>query len=433
MAKISDLKFDDKNFNKHTEYGMSLLEKSLRELGAGRSILLDKDNNIIAGNGIVEAAGSVGLENVKIIETTGDEIVAVKRTDMTIDSKEGREMALADNATANADLSWDEDNIKEQTEKWDFDTSDWGAIIDWKNDKIFDEDYGVSGSMQDKYGVPPFSVLDTRQGNWQERRREWLALGIESEKGRDEGLLGSNMVAQLNEGTSVFDPFLCELMYKWFCPPGGSVLDPFAGGSVRGIVAAKTGHNYLGLELRPEQVAANIEQRDKIVGNIPETLDWIIGDSNKTLDTVNGEFDIIFSCPPYADLEIYSNDPNDLSNMEYGDFVKAYRSIINKTVSKLKDNRFAVFVIGEVRGKDGGYRNFVSDTIQAFIDAGLIYYNEIILINSAGTLPLRAGRVFNSSRKIGKMHQNVLVFYKGNSEKIKEEFGEIKIEKGVDK
>lgn len=140
MAKIADLKFDDKNFNRHTSYGMSLLEKSLRELGAGRSILLDKDNNIIAGNGIVEAAGSVGLENVKIIETTGDEIVAVKRTDMTIDSKEGREMALADNATANADLSWDEDTIKEQTEKWDFDTNDWGMDFNFDKDAEVEED-----------------------------------------------------------------------------------------------------------------------------------------------------------------------------------------------------------------------------------------------------------------------------------------------------
>lgn len=140
MAKIADLKFDDKNFNRHTSYGMSLLEKSLRELGAGRSILLDKDNNIIAGNGIIEAAGSVGLEDVKIIETTGDEIVAVKRTDMTIDSKEGREMALADNATANADLSWDEDNIKEQTEKWDFDTSDWGGDFNFDKDTEVEED-----------------------------------------------------------------------------------------------------------------------------------------------------------------------------------------------------------------------------------------------------------------------------------------------------
>ena len=86
MSNIKDLRFDDKNFNKHTEYGMSLLEKSLRENGAGRSILIDKDNNIIAGNGIIEAAGQAGFEKVKIVETTGDEIIAVKRTDLKLDS-----------------------------------------------------------------------------------------------------------------------------------------------------------------------------------------------------------------------------------------------------------------------------------------------------------------------------------------------------------
>lgn len=133
MANISDLKFDDKNFNKHTEYGMSLLEKSLRENGAGRSILLDKDNNIIAGNGIIEAAGSVGLENVKIAETSGDEIVAVKRTDIKLDSKKGREMALADNATASIDLDWNDDLISEEADKWGFDANDWLGN-DWKDE-----------------------------------------------------------------------------------------------------------------------------------------------------------------------------------------------------------------------------------------------------------------------------------------------------------
>lgn len=113
MATIKDLKFDDKNFNKHTEFGMSLLEKSLRENGAGRSILLDKDNNIIAGNGVVETAGNIGLEKVRIVETNGDEIVAVKRTDISLDSEQGRQMALADNATASADLEWDEQNLGE--------------------------------------------------------------------------------------------------------------------------------------------------------------------------------------------------------------------------------------------------------------------------------------------------------------------------------
>lgn len=134
MAKIEELKFDDKNFNKHTEYGMSLLEKSLRENGAGRSILIDKDNNIIAGNGIIEAASSVGLENIKIVETNGNEIVAVKRTDIALDSEEGRRMALADNATALADIEWDEDAVKIETEKWGIDISDWGVSLQWDED-----------------------------------------------------------------------------------------------------------------------------------------------------------------------------------------------------------------------------------------------------------------------------------------------------------
>ena len=123
MAKIDELKFDDKNFNDHTEFGMSLLEKSLQEFGAGRSILIDKDNNIIAGNGIVEAAAQAGIEDIKIIETSGDELVAVKRTDVELNSEKGRRMAFADNATASADLSWNEDNINEffddeEIEKW---------------------------------------------------------------------------------------------------------------------------------------------------------------------------------------------------------------------------------------------------------------------------------------------------------------------------
>jgi DNA modification methylase len=139
MATIKDLKFDDKNFNKHTEFGMSLLEKSLRENGAGRSILLDKDNNIIAGNGIVEAAGQIGLENVKIVEATGDEIIAVKRTDVSLNSHKGREMALADNATAAVDLAWDDEAIKSEfTEE---ETKGWGVDLDWSDvEKEVEED-----------------------------------------------------------------------------------------------------------------------------------------------------------------------------------------------------------------------------------------------------------------------------------------------------
>jgi len=139
-AKISDLVFDDKNFNKHTEYGMSLIEKSIRNNGAGRSILIDKNNRIIAGNGVTEIAGQIGLDDVQIVETDGTKIIAVKRTDIDLDSKQGREMALADNATAAADLQWDEEQIQFAEEEFGMVAEEWGVEIDNKEQPTAIED-----------------------------------------------------------------------------------------------------------------------------------------------------------------------------------------------------------------------------------------------------------------------------------------------------
>jgi hypothetical protein len=138
MSNISDLRFDDKNMNAHTAKGMGLLEKSLQQFGAGRSILIDKNNRIIGGNGVVEAAGNIGLEDVQIVESDGKKIIAVKRTDIDLDSKEGRELAMADNAVAAEDLSWDKGNIEEVSEQFRIEPGDW--ISDWKEAKIADED-----------------------------------------------------------------------------------------------------------------------------------------------------------------------------------------------------------------------------------------------------------------------------------------------------
>lgn len=133
-AKLKDLVFDNKNFNKHTEFGMSLIEKSLRNNGAGRSILIDKNNRIIAGNGVTEVAGQIGLDDVQIVETDGTKIIAVKRTDIDLDSKQGREMALADNATGAADLQWDADAIADVESEFDIDASAWGVDVDFEDD-----------------------------------------------------------------------------------------------------------------------------------------------------------------------------------------------------------------------------------------------------------------------------------------------------------
>lgn len=133
-TKINDLIPDDKNFNEGTQYGQHLIEESLRKFGAGRSVLIDKNNRIIAGNKTIENAAAIGLEDVIVVETTGDKIVAVKRTDVDLDSKEGREMALADNATGMVNLRWDEAALAEAEAEFGIAPSEWGinmaTIID---------------------------------------------------------------------------------------------------------------------------------------------------------------------------------------------------------------------------------------------------------------------------------------------------------------
>ncbi len=588
-------------------------------------------------------------------------------------------------------------------------------------------------TLSQRFGVPPFSVLDARQGYWQERKRAWLALGIRSEIGRGDNLLkmsetikepdpnkrAAKKAAATNttdwvkskglsglaqnipgtdeqwSGTSIFDPVLCELAYRWYCPVGGAILDPFAGGSVRGIVAGMLGRQYVGVDLRAEQVEANKEQARRIikpakkkapapelvsdpaamtpvekrgkfwfkrddlfsvggvrggkvrtclalsksakglvtagsrqspqvnivssiakhlgiparihtpqgelspevqsavakgaeifqhkagynnviikaarddakatgfaeipfgmecpeaieqtrrqVQNLPkgvkrlivpvgsamsvagiltglneydrkvqvigvqvgadptERLDqfapknwreimtlvkseldyhdpapvteiegvqldpiyeakclpfvqpgdclwivgvretavrdqpdpiqpmWITGDSIQITQAVagalNGEFDFLWTCPPYFDLEVYSDDPRDLSTAKtYEQFRDAMTLILARCGKLMKPNSFAGIVIGDIRDEAGIYRNFVSDTIAAFRNAGWQLYNEAILVTSVGSLPIRAAKQFESSRKLGKTHQNVLFFVKGDPRKATAKIGAV--------
>lgn len=390
--------------------------------------------------------------------------------------------------------------------------------------------------LAEDFVVPPFSVLDARQGYWQERKRAWLSLGIKSELGRGQNALGreaecekrrqgtyartegsggpgtldeqrkewaeidaarraspgGNMMPAMKQkkdgitsrgngagddmgvvrknppsaedfgtggvggggmcervapkktnnlapggtgantapsgvggadgsqgesGTSIFDPVLCEVAYRWFCPTGGHVLDPFAGGSVRGIVAAKLGLQYTGVDLRGEQCRANEEQAQAIV---PDSLPrWVEGDAAGIAALVPGVYDLVFSCPPYGDLERYSDDPRDLSTMDYPVFLAALKAIVIQCVAMLKPDRFACFVVGDIRDRKGFYRSFVGDTIAAFREAGMQLYNDAVLITQVGSLPIRVGKQFAGYRKLGKSHQNVLVFFKGNTAAIK--------------
>lgn len=127
VIDINKLKFDQHNFNQHNEQGMELLGKSIKEVGLGRSILLDKDNNIVGGNGVTEKAIELGKTKVRIIETDGSELIAVKRTDLTLDSEQGRKMALADNSVAHANLEWNEEELQKAQDEWGLVPEEWGV------------------------------------------------------------------------------------------------------------------------------------------------------------------------------------------------------------------------------------------------------------------------------------------------------------------
>lgn len=268
--------------------------------------------------------------------------------------------------------------------------------------------------------IQPFSILDTRMKEWKDRKKYWITnFGIQSELGREQTESKSGFW-ESTSNVSVFDPTLCELMYTWFCPKGGHILDPFAGGSVRGIVATELGFKYTGIDLSEKQILANRKQSDK--------PNWIVGDSNQILLEDKNKYDFVFTCPPYHDLEIYSDHKDDLSNMDYGDFLGKLRVIIDESAQHLKPNRFFGIVVSEIREltttrnyKIGCYKNFVSEIVQMCDRAGLSFYNDMVLFNSQHQASRTASTYFNRNRKIASVHQNVLIFIKGNPDVATEE------------
>lgn len=577
-------------------------------------------------------------------------------------------------------------------------------------------------SLAERFVVPPFSVLDQRAGYWRERRARWLALGLQSEIGRpDREILASasgrdptyydqknDAEARLGQpltpaqfessglyvphggaaslttiGTSVFDPVLCEIAYRWFSPPGGRVLDPFAGGSVRGVVASVLGRRYVGIDLSERQVEANREQAAEILGtsgdlitdphaltpverrgevwvkrddlfgvngatggkaratlvmadgatalvgvgarsspqiarvarvaqhlgiparvhtgvggeteetmaaaiagaevvrhapgrlavirkrarddtsgtlipwgaeshaavtlvaaqakNVPDDVErvvvpvgsgttlagillglrdphveilgvrvgadpapvldryapsgwrdrvtlvecglpfeqkaigdldgivldgtyeakclpylrpgdllwivggpqaptpnlpeWIVGDlgdfppavpGDGTADRI-GEVDLVFTCPPYYDLERYSDDERDLSTMTSADFERAYEEILRAATDRLAADSFAVIVVSDVRDKAGLYRPLADTTTAIMASLGLGLYNRAVLVNTIGSLAVRVGRQFSVGRKLGRTHQDVLVYVKGDPRRAAERCGQVDV------
>jgi 16S rRNA G966 N2-methylase RsmD len=347
---------------------------------------------------------------------------------------------------------------------------DWGLDI-WENGGTGDGSSSstpngapANASLNERFIVPPFSILDTRKGYWQARKKIWREkIGDMGESRNDTNIASLNMkyvdlfqktrehreqlgisfreyfdkyVSEeekeregrkvVSAGVSLLDPVMSELVCRWFGLDNCKTFDCFAGDSVFGHVSTSLGNEFTGIELRQEQVDLNNSRVEGMNAR------YICDDGQNVAKHIEPESqDLLFSCPPYFNLEVYSDKENDASNQDtYEDFIAILDNAFKSAVGCLKNNRFAVVVVGDIRNKKtGGYYGFNDDIKRIFKEAGCLVYNEIILVEAGGaSLAIRAGG-FMDSRKVGKMHQNILVFYKGDTSKIKKNFPRIDISK----
>lgn len=282
--------------------------------------------------------------------------------------------------------------------------------------------------LKDRYSWYPVNILYTPHNDWNKRRKKWRDylligdVGIQGEEIEDvtnfdkfKGGQGISKVKIASE--AVFDPMLLEVLSDWYCPLGGSIIDPFNGSHVSAGVFQTLGYKFTGIDVRQKIINQNNEKLSKIIpGNLPT---YLCGDSNNVLDEIFYEqFDMLNSCPPYADLVKYSKDApikGDISLLDYDKFVVAYRSIIRKCCSLLKHHSYACFTIGQVRHKKTGeLLPFMEDTISAFKDCGMMYWNEVPLIGPLGSAAIRAKNTFERGNQgmLVNVHQTVLVFKK---------------------
>ena len=426
--------------------------------------------HVLSGNHTLMAAQLLGWEHIDVVM-------------VDVDDARARKIVLSSNRTAELAV-YDDDALAELLSYLNEDYIGTGWTADDVERLITPpEPPPASGNptLADRFLIPPFDVLDARQGWWRERRKQWIGLGIRSELGRAaedgsgdpvpggagqgsfmrdtkkyqrgnglprqsessrgltyheqkvaaERMAGRPLTAaefeashyvpstEAETGTSIFDPVLCELTYRWFSPPAGAVLDPFAGGSVRGLVAAVLGRTYIGNDLSPGQIEANREQGDAFTARglvKSDTVTWTSGDSATWVGTLPADSaDLLFTCPPYLWLERYSDDPADLSNMTEAGFEAVYTRILTGAARALRPDRYAVIVTGDVRdSRTGRLADFRAMTVRAAAVAGLSFQSGAVLVKPAGSLAARAARTFQGTRALGRTHQDVLVFCKGN-------------------
>lgn len=439
--------------------------ESMETNGVYQPVIINKGTHtgremeVIAGNHRVQAAQKLRLETIPAIV-------------LDITDSEAKRIALADNRTSDL-AEYDAQALLDMLDDLD-DLVGTGYDLDDLDElradleEIAEEiepEKEAGGSLEEQFGTPPFTTLSARGGAWQARKRAWADSGIESVAGRPEELvsgaphyryinfmdvknlaekaagkklttqeiLDSEFAEKLVEvgGTSTFDAALCEILYRWFSRAGDEITDPWAGGSVRGIVASAMGRVYTGHELRQEQVDENRAQVEESRGNYDGWAGdptYVVGDSRKTLAArTAGSADMVIGCPPYYDLEVYSSLADDLSTMSPKEFDSAMVKTMREVARVLRQDRFAVFIVGNVRNKKGELLSMHRCMLNAAEAAGLTYVQDAILLTQVGKASLRSPRQFKQTRVLARTHQEILIFVKGDRKKAAKRLGDVDV------
>ena len=372
-----------------------------------RPIVVNNDMIVLWGNMRLKACKEAWLKEIPII----------KASELT--EEQQREFIIKDNVGYG---EWDWEMLANEWESEELE--DWGLDLPWFEE--FNKNEYESSNLFDKFIIPPFSVLDTRQWYWQERKKFWKNIINDNWESREkamwDNLVLDNNQSKYKESTlnfapniSILDPVLSELVNKWFWLEGGNTFDCFAGDTVFWFVSSFLWNNFTWIEIRKQQADLNNQRIEKF-----ENSKYICDDWQNILKHLDyNSQDLLFSCPPYFDLEVYSDLENDASNQKnYEDFIKILDNAFTDAIKCLKNDRFAVITIWDLRDKKGFYYWFVDDIKNIFKKNWVLLYNEMILVENVWTLAMRVNK-YMKNRKIWKCHQNVLVFYKWDTKNIK--------------
>lgn len=425
--KIDELTPYENNARKHEAADVETIENSIAEFGMCDPIGIWGDKNIIVeGHGRLLALKALGRTEAPCI-----------RLDHLTDEQR-KAYALAHNKTAEMS-EWDFEKLDAELAalaEMEFDMEQFGFEFD--DNPAPREDRRTEDGLFGKFVVPPFTVFDARQGYWMKRKKEWHEKIQDNAQARADANAYTNPeawgdLASQPRGVSLLDPVLAEIINRYFVPNANAeqckTFDVFAGDTVFGYVSAALGNAFTGVELREEQAKFN---QDRVSAD-GLSATYICDDGRNVLNHIpEASQDLLFSCPPYFDLEVYSDNENDASAQEtFEDFYAILDTAFTNAIKALKNDRFAVIVIGGVRDKKSGfYYDFTGAVKSTFERNGMHLYNDAVLVTPVGTAALRAGRYMNN-RKLCNVHQNVLVFYKGDTANIKNNFAEIEIEEGL--